>query len=379
MSTRRYPVPLLSAVVLMGACIVSPAEGGFSSGGPTQASSWQRRLDKALLDVDATPQVRVRNFQRAVQDPDLPVDVSIAVRAIRKYGFGKGHPEAINTLWPVGTTARSDLEGLSSLTKQVPEALAELRERVPDLIGSARDRPSTFRGKITLDTLPKLDEIDEELKNALRSTPKGLEAPKYAVVRTIQGEMKLGVPEKIEIRQYDAFKVASTPSISGTGFNTLASYLFGANEEKRVMSMTMPVLIDRGSDEEGNMKFVLPSSVEDAPPTPLKGEDVKIEQVSERLVAIKSFPGLATQEEISRQKESLLSALKEAGVSVLNKDEVSLLQYNSPLTLPWRRRNELALIVEVDEADSGTVDDNELERWRSRQSVTSWYDAGVRL
>merc|ERR1711906_88841 len=103
-----------------------------------------------------------------------------AIRAIRKDGFRKGHPDAINTLWPVGTTARSDLEGLSALTKQLPEALKDLRERAPTLTGNVGDRPSGFPDSMTLDSLPKPEEIEEELKNALRSTPKGLEAPRYS-------------------------------------------------------------------------------------------------------------------------------------------------------------------------------------------------------
>ena len=391
----RGSLPLsVSAVVLAGASLVVQPASGLS--GPARPSSWQRRLDKALLDVDLAPQARVRNFQRALKDPDLPVDVSIAIRAIRRDGFGKGHPEFINTLWPVGTTARSDLEGITALTAQLPEAIQELRGQVPDLIRSSRDQRS--RGgrappraqAPALDAFPKPDEIKEELKNALRSTPKGLEAPKHTVVRTIDGELKLGTPEKIEIRRYEAFKVATAPSMGGVGFNSLASYLFGANEEKEVMAMTMPVLVTRtASDGEGNeegagrmgtMKFVLPSSVTEAPPTPLEGDEVEIEQVPERLVAIKSFPGLVTEEEISRQKEALLSVLKGAGVRVANEAEVSVLQYNSPLTLPWRRRNEIALVVEEGEIGSEVPgEDSALEGWKSRPSAASWYDAGVRL
>jgi len=357
-------------------------------------SSWQRRLDKALLDVDLAPQARARNLQRALGDPDLPVDVSIAIRAIRRDGFGKGHPEFIDTLWPVGTTARSDLEGLAALATQLPEAIRELRVQAPDMIRSSGDQRSNRRGQVppvSLDAFPKPDEIKEELKNALRSTPRGLEAPRHTVVRTIDGEPRLGTPEKIEIRRYEAFKVATTPSMGGVGFNSLASYLFGANEEKEVMAMTMPVLVTRTArdaegDEEragrmGTMKFVLPSSVTEAPPTPLEGDEVEIEHVPERLVAIKSFPGLATEEEISRQTEALLAALKGAGVNVFNETEdVSVLQYNSPLTLPWRRRNEIALVVEEDEIDAEVhVEDSALEGWKSRLSAASWYDAGVRL
>merc|ERR1719420_441573 len=165
----RACLPLsLSAVVLAGASLVRLAGGlGIPTTTKAKASSWQRRLDKALLDLDLSPQARARNFQRALGDPDLPVDVNVAIRAIRKYGFGKGHPEFINALWPVGTTARYDLEGLFALTTQLPEAIQELRDQAPDLIQSGRDQLSK-RGNAmpatTLDSFPKPDEIEEELK-----------------------------------------------------------------------------------------------------------------------------------------------------------------------------------------------------------------------
>jgi len=354
-------------------CLVAPT-----------ASSWQRRLDKALLDIDATPESRFRNFQRAIKDPNLRTDVTSAIDAIREKGFGKGHPELINTLWPEGTTARSDLEGLTALRTQLPEALREL----PELVKTSREQQrsttkSSVPKSVDFNSLPKPEEIKEELKNALRSTPKGLEAPKYSVVRVIEGELKLGVPEKIQIRKYEAFTVATTPSMGGTGFNTLASYLFGGNEEKKAMAMTMPVFVtgkaeaDNGST--GTMQFVIPSSMSDAPPTPLSNEAVNIERVPERLVAIKAFPGLVTDDEVSRQKKALLSALVGTDMDVLNGDAVSVLQYNSPFTIPWRRRNEIAVVVEKSGGDDGVVERGAFDFWTSRTVATSWYDAGVRL
>jgi len=46
--------------------------------------------------------------------------------------------------------------------------------------------------------------------------------------------------------------------------------------------------------------------------------------------------------------------------------QVSILQYNSPLTVPWRRRNEVAVVVT--EAAPATT-----------PAVVSWYDTGMRL
>jgi len=317
--------------LMLGAFLVQSSDC-FST--PT-ASSWQRRLDKALLDIDASPESRFRNFQRALKDPNLLSDVNSAIDAIRKDGFGKGHPELINTLWPEGTIARSDLEGLTALRSQVPEALKELRKQAKTNKSSEK---KPFRSKpIDFNALPKPDEIQEELKNALRSTPKGLETPKYSVVRVIDGEVKLGTPEKIEIRKYEAFTVATTPSVGGTGFSTLASYLFGGNEEEESMAMTMPVFVtDRAKDETnsastsedstGTMQFVIPSAMSGTPPAPLANTAVQIEQVPERFVAVKAFPGIVTKDEVVRQKQSLLSALRRADVVGLDEDEVSVLQ-----------------------------------------------------
>jgi len=49
--------------------------------------------------------------------------------------------------------------------------------------------------------------------------------------------------------------------------------------------------------------------------------------------------------EVECQKAALMKVLNEApGVKILNEEELTVLQYNSPITLPWRRRNEVALI-----------------------------------
>merc|ERR1719163_2503255 len=200
-----------------------------------KANSWQARLDKALLSVEIAPQARARLLRRALNDPALAEDVKGVVSVIRDKGFGKGHPEVIETLWPTGTTARSDLEGLNSLRKTLPEAVNTLQAAAPDLLAPAA---------VGLVSDPKKqDELIEEAKNALRSTPKGLETPAYQVVQQLDGPMFLGRPEVVEVRRYAPFTVARRPmeeatggaifggAAGGDGFNALAKYLFGDNEQ----------------------------------------------------------------------------------------------------------------------------------------------------
>ena len=367
----------------------------LSGASALKMNSWQARLDKALLSVDIGPGPRVRLLQRALKDKALQEDVKKAVDIIQTQGFGKGHPEAIDILWPTGTTARSDLEGLTALRKQVPEALKEVQEQVkaapaPDLSSlpkQAADLPdpaTVLSSLVTLATdAKKQEELRDEAKDLLRSTPKNLETPSYSVVATLDGPLSLGKPEPIEIRSYEEFSVAKTTPMDGssgfgaragaTGFNTLAAYLFGENEEKTAMAMTMPVEVSK----EG-MAFVLPKKNSDAPPQPLSDSDVTIEAVPARLVAAKAFAGLVTDDEVERQRVALLEALAASGLYE-DEDEaaVSVLQYNSPLTIPWRRRNEVAVVV----VEKAAVEDEatDVVEEEAPAGVVSWYDSGVRM
>jgi hypothetical protein len=337
--------------------------------------TWQSRLDQALLSVDLAPRERLSKLQEALQDPALPEDLRSAVGIIQEKGFGKGHPEFIEKLFPKGTTARADLEGLTALRKQVPEVLEDVQSQVqqspPNFqnvfsptsdgagAGSPRTLPdlSSVLGSLRdLATDPKKQqEIIEEAKDLLRSTPKGLETPEYKVTRMIDGPLMLGKPELIELRAYENFTVARTStqgagftSRSGaTGFNTLASYLFGKNEAKQEMAMTMPVEMESSTgDSQGSMAFVLPKEYANEPPAPLMSSDITIDKVPARLVAAKPFPGLVTEEEVQRQKAALLEAIAADGSVVpVKESQVIVLQYNSPLTIPWRRRNEVAIVV----------------------------------
>jgi hypothetical protein len=326
-------------------------------------------------------------------------------------------PDLINTLWPTGTTARADLEALTALRTQVPEALKELQASPPARPSSSAFAPpdpsAVLSSLATLAEPSKRDELKEEVKDLLRSTPKGLETPEYAVVATVDGPLSLGQPSLIELRQYEPFTVAritmSTAeaafgsSAGADGFNALAScatafptagcataelcaaqprgwiargrYLFGGNAEKRSMAMTMPVEVASGGGT-GSMSFVLPAREAGAPPTPLDGSDVTIETVPRRLVAAKPFAGLVTNAEVERQQAALVDALAADGrYAPLEASACSVLQYNSPLTIPWRRRNEFALVVEEVAAEAEEAAEEEV----AVPTVESWYDAGVRL
>eukprot|EP00931_Biecheleriopsis_adriatica_P016609 TRINITY_DN1218_c2_g1_i1.p1 TRINITY_DN1218_c2_g1~~TRINITY_DN1218_c2_g1_i1.p1 ORF type:complete len:403 (-),score=92.64 TRINITY_DN1218_c2_g1_i1:69-1277(-) len=317
------------------------------------AKSWQQRLDFALLNVDANPRARLFNLQKILEDPSTVLqDVSRAAGVLAEKGFREGHPEAIDTLFPKGTLARADLEALQALRKQLPEIAEDLRNLAPEIeVGKTTDRPPSLQKlasgflELASDTQRQEDFV-AEAKNVFRQKPRGLETPAYTVLRSLSAD--------IELRNYTSFTVAerAMPNGNGTGFSSgegftkLADYLFGNNSESAAMEMTSPVEISYDGSKQAVMSFVLPRAFEEAPPSPVEG-NIEVRRVPERLVLTKAFPGVVTEGELQRQRAALAEALEADGNLVaVNSSEYSVLQYNPPYTLPWRRLNELAIVVE---------------------------------
>lgn len=204
-----------------------------------------------------------------------------------------------------------------------------------------------------------------EARNVFSETPVGLKEPPYTVVKKT---------ETYEIRDYEGYSVACTSmrggailentepidntnlANTGAAFNTLAAYLFGANQQGKSMDMTTPVT----TTSWGEMRFYL--SERNAIPDPLDDErssslyetgSVQILDIPAARLAVKKFTGFVTEGEIARQKDELLSALMmdDVELDVAHGDPVShvIFQYNPPYTLPIVRRNEISVAVRKDD------------------------------
>jgi len=188
------------------------------------------------------------------------------------------------------------------------------------------------------------------MADMLKRTPEGLETPAYKVVA------EKGI---WEVRQYDEFSVCSfemgeSPEKAGFGaFNSLAGYIFGTNQESVKMQMTTPV-INHGASNK--MSFVMPSSYWTqgaAPPTPIPGSGVKLEQRGGGMigkgseVAVLWFGGFASKDVVADRKAALKALLQQDSdwQAVDEAEEPLLLQYNDPFVPPWKRRNEVVLSV----------------------------------
>ena len=149
--------------------------------------------------------------------------------------------------------------------------------------------------------------------------------------------------ENFEIRFYPE-AILATVEMNGTydnsrnsGFQVLAGYIFGGNEENSQIAMTSPVRMS-GNEKLKSMSFVLPSEMEfDELPEP-KDKRILLHKSKPMYTASLQFGGYANVEDIARHREKLAEILKKLNIQHTNQFE--FLGYNSPFQ-PVNRRNEV--------------------------------------
>lgn len=167
-----------------------------------------------------------------------------------------------------------------------------------------------------------------------------------------------------EVRRYGPMVIAETfldeesySAASGKGFNRLAGYIFGKNRSKTSISMTAPVLQERGSEKISmtapvlqqpnkggwSMAFVLPEGFTLASaPEPLDPE-VKLRELPASTVAVVTFSGLHSAANLEKYGRRLQAWLEKQGYRAIS--EPKLASYDPPWTLPFLRRNEVQIII----------------------------------
>ncbi|MXV63427.1 heme-binding protein [Natronorubrum sp. JWXQ-INN-674] len=168
--------------------------------------------------------------------------------------------------------------------------------------------------------------------------------------------------DDVELRRYPEQAVVETTATSeNAAFGRLFRYLSGANDGGEELSMTAPVEVGdpgpsiemtapvetrrvRGSDEV-RMAFYLPPEYDvDSAPRPTS-DDVTVVEIPERTLAARRFTWRPTDARVARETERLLETLETAGIPLA--DDPFFLGYDAPWTLPFLRRNEVAVELEA--------------------------------
>lgn len=155
--------------------------------------------------------------------------------------------------------------------------------------------------------------------------------------------------DNFEIRFYPE-AILATVEMNGTydnsrnsGFQVLAGYIFGGNEENSQIAMTSPVRMS-GNEKLNTMSFVLPSKMEfDNLPEP-KDNRVVLHKSKPMYTASVQFGGYANEAEIAKHKEKLGEILKQ--LNIQHNSQFEFLGYNSPFDMINRRNEVIAELIE---------------------------------
>lgn len=177
----------------------------------------------------------------------------------------------------------------------------------------------------------------------------------YNDTETIPYEVIATLDEGVEIREYpEALAVATPMNGSNNAFRLLFNYISGENIVKTKVSMTTPVemgpakiamttpVLETGDQA---MMFFLPSQfTADNAPKPTHPK-VTLVSVPVRTIAAKTYSGYRSDRKLNRHTDTLMRVLKSSKYQVTG--QPNSLGYDSPFTLPFKRRNEVIVTVEA--------------------------------
>lgn len=149
----------------------------------------------------------------------------------------------------------------------------------------------------------------------------------------------------IEIRRYPPRMVVETTMGQGDGdaFSRLFRYITGENRDGAIIAMTTPVEMrprDQADGQSGRMRFLLPSAYLAHPPSPADPR-VTVARLPAQTVAVMRFSGFLNSDSIAAHEAMLQRALQRGGQTPASAPYV--MGYDPPFTLPFFRRNEVAV------------------------------------
>jgi len=168
---------------------------------------------------------------------------------------------------------------------------------------------------------------------------KGTETPAYRVEQVVNGA---------EVRAYGPSVVAevtvggSRSGAANAGFRVLAGYIFGGNDDRAKIAMTTLVAqVPEPAGAEGGtwtIRFTMPAkwSVDSLPSA--KDSRIRMIEAPPRRMLVVTFSGRPTDAALAEAATAEQAGLKTKGGP-------EYLFYDAPFTLPWNRRNEVALAL----------------------------------
>ena len=157
-----------------------------------------------------------------------------------------------------------------------------------------------------------------------------------------------------EIRHYAAFLVAETviqdsfEAVGKKAFRILADYIFGQNNSKTKISMSVPVMTQPNFGPMLGQGFKVQFALLDGfnvetAPQPLDSR-VQVHEISPRRMAALAYSGSWSEENFKQHLDKLLVCLERDHLKTLGLPIIA--KYNSPFQPSFLRRNEVLIEVQ---------------------------------
>ena len=174
---------------------------------------------------------------------------------------------------------------------------------------------------------------------AAEGTHKGYEMPPYRV--------EWQDPAR-EIRAYGPHLLAEVRVSGGrsgaiqAGFRTLAGYIFGGNATGEKIAMTVPVA-QTPEGESWVVSFMMPARyTPETLPAP-RSQTIRFVSAAPSRQLVERFSGLPGTANLADRAEALRAWAEVQGYEILAGPHYYF--YDAPMTLPWKRRNEVAFTI----------------------------------
>ncbi len=147
-----------------------------------------------------------------------------------------------------------------------------------------------------------------------------------------------------EIRDYKTMQQVITQEVGSrklaiqSGFQSLFRYISGANQARKKISMTTPVLQSM-SQEKWKIAFVMPRYLKkEEIPHPIDAK-LKVEEVTNGRYAVIRFSGSINKRSLLKQQKNLETFVAKRHCAIIQGPIFAF--YDPPWTLPFLRRNEI--------------------------------------
>lgn len=172
---------------------------------------------------------------------------------------------------------------------------------------------------------------------------KGYETPGYTVTdRDGAVELRAYAPHLVAEVTVDGSRSRAAQS----GFMTLARYIFGGNATGDKVAMTTPVsqLPAAAVGQDGwVVQFMMPAEFDRATLPAPRDPAIRFTETPAETLLVVRFSGGWGQANLDKHSAILLEAAQARDLTVLGAPRY--LFYDAPFTLPWNRRNEVAIPV----------------------------------